>query len=73
MCVNLDQQLLSVTHADYHLLVAMPGARDLIFRVGFEPTSDYLHLVLPPRKMLAAAHAKKALLVAYDTTQGKLG
>ena len=41
----------------------MAGAKDLIFRVGFEPTSDFLHLVLPPRKIAAAVQAKKALLI----------
>ena len=51
------------------MLVAMTGARDLIFRVGFEPTSDFLHLVLPPRKIAAAAHAKKALLIASGSRQ----
>lgn len=50
-------------------MLVMAGARDLIFRVGFEPTADFLHLVLPPKKIAAAAHAKKALLIASKNRQ----
>ena len=45
---------------------SITGARDLIFRVGFEPTSDFLHLVLPPRKTATALQAKKALLIVSE-------
>lgn len=28
-------------------LLALGGARDLVFKIGFEPTDDFMHLVLP--------------------------
>ena len=52
------------TNTAFASLLAMEHARALVFAIGFAPTADYKHPVLPPTKLAEAAHARRALCVA---------
>ena len=54
------------TNKAFASLLAMEHAQALVFAIGFAPTADYKHLVLPHDKLPEAAHARKALCMAVD-------
>ena len=54
------------TNKAFASLLAMEHAQALVFAIGFAPTADDKHLVLPQDKVPEAAHARKALCMAVE-------